>query len=181
MRSDARGYLRGQGGYTLIELLIASAIAVIVMTGLTSVVLTSWRAVTTATSRVEASSQVRSFEFYARDDFALSSVPIPSGCAGTAVSPCTTQPIVLQGLQASNAASPSASQVHVTYTWDAGTGVLDRQEGAGPSAHAATDVSAFSWYIDGTAPYQTVVTTISITVQSYTETQTLRFHPYVSP
>ena len=172
--------MRGQGGYTLVELLVASAIAVVVLWGLTSVVFSSWRASNEATSRVAASSQVRSFEFFAYDDFALSIVPVPSGCAATAASPCTTQPIVLQGFQASNVPSPSLSAYQVTYTWD-GSNFLDRQVGAYSPNHAATGVSAFAWYIAGSAPHQTVVVTISITVQSYTQTQTLSFYPRVNP
>jgi prepilin-type N-terminal cleavage/methylation domain-containing protein len=173
-----------QGGYTLVELIVASAIGLMVMTGLTSVVLTSWRANQTATSRVEASGQIRNFQFEAYDDFALSSVPpIPAGCFATFASPCTTQ-IVLQGSQASNAATPAISPYQVTYTWD-GTGLLERQTqvGTNPPVNfdAATGVTAFSWYLDGSAPNQTVVVTISITVQSYVETQTLRFFPRVNP
>jgi prepilin-type N-terminal cleavage/methylation domain-containing protein len=176
-------YTRSQGGYTLIELLIASALGLFVMTGLTSVVLTTWRAGQTATSRIEASGQIRNFEFEASDDFALSSLPIPTGCAATVASPCTT-PIVLHGVQASNATSPATSPYQVTYAWD-GSDVLQRQVqvGAGPSINfnAATGVTAFSWYLDGSGSHQTVVVTISITVQSYTETQTFRFFPRVNP
>lgn len=171
---------RGQEGYTLVELLIASAISVVVLWGLTSVVFTSWRATSEATDRVAASSQVRSFEFYAYDDFALSTVPIPSGCPATAASPCTTQPIVLQGPQASNANSPSTSPYRVTYAWD-GSNMLDRQVGTSPPNHAATGVTAFSWYITGTAPHRTVMVTISVTEQTYTQTQTLSFYPRVDP
>jgi len=172
--------LSGQGGYTLVELLVASSIATVILVALTSVVLTTWRASATATSRVAASSQVRSFEFYAYDDFAHSTVPAPVGCGATAASPCTTQPIVLNGLQAANSSNPSVSPSRVTYTWD-GSSMLDRQVGSSPANHAATDVSAFSWYIAGTGPNQTIVVTISVTVPPYTETQTLRFYPRVNP
>lgn len=172
--------MNGQGGFTLVELLIASALSVIVLTGLTSVVLTSSRAAITATDRVTASSQVRSFEFYAYDDFALSQLPVPAGCAATAASPCTTQPIVLQGLQASNSNLPTLSSYKVTYTWD-GSSTLDRQAGSGPPRHAATGVTAFGWYISGSAPHQTVVVTMSVTVDSYVETQSLQFYPRVNP
>jgi len=168
-----------QAGYTLVELLVASVIGLIVMAGLTSVVLTAWRSSSTATGRVEASSQIRSFEYFAYDDFALSNTPIPSGCAATAASPCTTQPILLLGVQASNQNQPVVSPYQVTYTWN-GTDVLDRQVNGNPPVHAATGVSAFAWYIDGTTPYQSVVVTISVTVQGYTKTQTLRFDPSIN-
>jgi hypothetical protein len=141
--------------------------------------LTTWRAGTTATSRIEASGQIRNFQFKAYDDFALSNLPIPSGCPGTSVSPCTT-PIVLLGVQASNAANPAISAYQVTYTWD-GSNLLLRQVNGNPAVEAATGVTAFSWYLDGSGSHQTVVVTISVTVQSYTETQTFRFFPRVNP
>ncbi len=179
MKATLLRYAKDQSGYTLVELIVASAIGLFVMTGLTSVVLTTWRAGTTATSRIEASGQIRNFQFEAYDDFALSSLPIPNGCAATAASPCTT-PIVLQGVQASNATSPATSPYQVTYTWDGGDR-LERQVGNNPPVDAATGVTAFSWYLDGSGSHQMVVVTISVMVQSYTETQTLRFYPRVSP
>jgi prepilin-type N-terminal cleavage/methylation domain-containing protein len=179
MKATLVRYARSQGGYTLVELLVASILGLVVMSALTSVVLTSWRAGTAATSRIEASGQIRNFEFEAYDDFALSNLPAPIGCAATVASPCST-PIVLQGVQASNAITPATSPYQVTYTWD-GADLLQRQVGSNPSVEAATGVTAFAWYLDGSAPHQTVVVTISITVQSYTETQTLRFYPRVNP
>jgi prepilin-type N-terminal cleavage/methylation domain-containing protein len=168
--------VRSQGGYTLIELLVASAIGVIVMSGLTSVVLTTVRAGGTATSRIEASSQIRSFQLDAYDDFALSGVPTLTSCAPSNPPPCT---IVLSGQLASNALVPVASNYQVTYTWD---GVnVDRQAGTSPSRHAATGVTAFSAAIVGTYPNQTVDVTMTVTVQAYSETQSLRFYPRVNP
>ena len=64
--------------------------------------------------------------------------------------------------------------------WD-GSNVLHRQIGNNAPREAAWGVSAFAWYIDGSPPNQTVVAVISVTVQSYTETQTLRFYPRVNP
>jgi prepilin-type N-terminal cleavage/methylation domain-containing protein len=179
MKSALLSYAKDQGGYTLVELIVASAIGLFVMTGLTSVVLTTYRAGTTATSRIEASSQIRNFQFEAYDDFALSNLPVPNGCAGTAASPCTT-PIALQGVQASNATNPTTTAYQVTYTWD-GTNLLMRQVNGNPAVEAANGVTAFSWYLDGSGSHQMVVVTISVTVQSYTETQTLRFYPRVNP
>ncbi len=179
MKATLARYARSQGGYTLIELIIASALGLFVMTGLTSVVLTTWRAGTTATSRIEASGQIRNFQFEAYDDFALSSLPARNGCPGTEDSACTA-PIVLQGLQASNATSPATSPYQVTYTWD-GSNLLMRQVNSNPALEAANGVTAFSWYLDGSGAHQMVVVTISVTVQSYTETQTLRFFPRVNP
>jgi hypothetical protein len=87
---------------------------------------------------------------------------------------------VLDGFQASNSANPSISAYHVTYAWD-GSNVLNRQIGNNAPREAAWGVSAFAWYIEGSPPNQTVVAVISVTVQSYTETQTLRFYPRVNP
>jgi prepilin-type N-terminal cleavage/methylation domain-containing protein len=173
-------YARSQGGFTLVEVLVASALGLVVMTALAQVVLTTWRAGITATSRIEASGQIRNVQLRAYDDFALSNVPIPAGCAATAASPCTTQPIDLGGVQASNSINPATSPFGVTYTWD-GVSLLQRQVGGNPPSAVATGVSKFSWYLDGSAPHQTVVVTISITVQSYTQIQTLRFYPRVNP
>src|SRR5260370_1300407 len=133
-----RKYLKGQDGYTLVEVIIASALGVLLMSALTSVVLTSWRGAMIATSRVEASGQIRNFEFFAYDDFARSNVPSGSGCVQAA--PCTTQPLVLNGYQVSNStAIPAFFQV--TYTWD-GAAFLDRTVAAtGATRHAATDAS----------------------------------------
>ncbi|HEY4888267.1 MAG TPA: prepilin-type N-terminal cleavage/methylation domain-containing protein [Candidatus Dormibacteraeota bacterium] len=174
MRTRLEHYSTSQGGYTLVELIVASAIGLLVMTGLTSVVLTTWQAGTVATSRIEASSQIRNFQFEAYDDFALSGVPAISSCTSGDLPPCT---IALSGLKASNSTPPVPVPYQVKYTWDGAN--LDRQIGSS-SNHAATNVTAFSAYMSGTAPYQTVVVTLTVTVQSYAETQTLRFHPRVN-
>jgi prepilin-type N-terminal cleavage/methylation domain-containing protein len=176
LRADLRRYSKSQGGYTLVELIVASAIGVLVMTGLTSVVLTSWRAGTVATNRVEASSQVRSFEFYANDDFTLSGPPVITGCAppGRRVG-CT---ITLSGLKVTDL-NTAPTPYRVTYTWD-GTKV-NRQVAGYSSNYAAIDVTAFSAVVLGAQPYQTVVVTMTLTVQAYSETQTLRFYPRVNP
>ncbi len=181
MKPAVARYARSQAGYTLVELIVASAIGLIVMTGLTSVVLTSWRASTIATSRIEASSQIRNFEFVAYDDFALSGLPDMSGCGTDLIPPCT---IGLSGWQVSNSIKPVPADYQVTYTWD-GTNVL-RQVGVDNAKLVATNVTAFSAYIDGTAPYQTVVVTMTVTMnatteQLYHETQALRFYPRINP
>jgi prepilin-type N-terminal cleavage/methylation domain-containing protein len=182
MTGRSRRYLRGQGGYTLVEVIIASAIGAILMGGLTSVIMTSVRAGNVASSRIETSSQIRSFQFFAYDDFARSSVPSPSGC-GTVDDPCTTEPIELSGQQVqvpNNTITPVPAPYDVSYTWD-GASFLDRQSNASPAVHAAVDVTQFSWYVDGTAPNQTVVVSMTVTVRSYSESQTLRFYPRVDP
>jgi prepilin-type N-terminal cleavage/methylation domain-containing protein len=165
----------GQGGYTLIELIIAVALGALLMTALTSVILTTVQAVTTASSRVEASAQLRNFQYLAYDDFAASAVPSPSGC-GTPSLPCTTQPLVLNGLRASNQSPPIISSFQVSYAW-VSSKFVDRQSGS-LTTHAATNVTAFSWYVDGNS---TVVVSLTIKVQAYSESQTLRFYPRMNP
>lgn len=177
MKSTLRRYAKSQGGFTLVELLVASAIGFFVMAALTSVVLTTWRAGTIAASRVEASGQIRNFQYQAYDDFALSGVPTLGSCASSSPPPCT---VTLSGTHASNSAPPALTPNYViTYTWD---GVnIDRQVSGYPAKHAATNVTAFSARIAGIAPYQTVVVTLTVTKLSYAETQTLQFYPRVNP
>jgi prepilin-type N-terminal cleavage/methylation domain-containing protein len=105
-------YWRDQSGYTLIEVVITSALTLVVMSALTSVVLTSVRAANTATGRVEASSQIRNFEYRAYDDFAHSGVPAAS-CSVSV--PCSTAPLVLSGPQW-HSSPPSASNYQVDDT-----------------------------------------------------------------
>ena len=100
--------LRRQAGYTLIELMIATAIGLLVMSALTSVVVTTMIGTNAATGRVETSGQIRNFELFAYDDFALSHPPAPSGC-GIAANPCTTQPMVLSGFRMTNQARGQAA------------------------------------------------------------------------
>ena len=178
MKIDLKGYARNQDGFTLVEVVIASAITLLVMTGLTSLVLTAVRAANIATSRIEASSQIRNFQLNAYDDFARSGVPNPSSC-GTVSNQCTTEPIVLTGMQVSNATNPVAlGNETVTYTWD-GALFLDRAAQAGPASHVASGVKpgGFTWYVEG----RTVVVNMTVTVQSYSESQTLRFWPRLNP
>jgi hypothetical protein len=153
--------MRTQDGYTLVEVVIASALGMLVMTALTSVILTSWRAGNNAIGRVEASSEIRNFQFRAYDDFAQSSLPASSGCGADG---CST-PIVLTGPQAGDS---------VIYSWD-GKKFLDRQAGSS-SRHVATEVTYFRWYLDG----RTVVVRLTVTVLDYSETQTMRFYPRVT-
>jgi prepilin-type N-terminal cleavage/methylation domain-containing protein len=172
---------RRQAGYTLIELIVASAIGLLVMGALTSVVLTSVLAANTATSRVEASAQIRNFQLTAYDDFALSQSPVPVGC-GTPVSPCTTQDMYLTGLRMPNAGGAPGSFT-ARYTWDPSTQLVTRFVGAA-SRVAASDVASYSWYVDPSGAHPVVVVTMTVTVgfynTSYTESQTLLFYPRVT-
>jgi prepilin-type N-terminal cleavage/methylation domain-containing protein len=163
-------YARSQNGFTLVEVVIAGAIGVVLMTALTSVILTASRGVSAATSRIEASGQIRIFESFANDDFAQSTVPAPpSGCGTTGYPPCTTQPIPLSGTYA------------VSYVWDNVSGILSRAGSGSNVIQVATNVSGFSWYVDRSALHPTVVITLTVTVQAYSESQTFRFEPQVNP
>lgn len=146
-----------QGGYTLIEVIIAVALGALLMSALASVLLTSYRATETASSRVEASGQIRNFEYFAYDDFARSSLSALTGC--TIAAQCTS-PINL---------------ATATYTWD-GSNFLDRSTGPA-TIHAATNVTTFLWYVDS----NTVVVNLTVTVRSYSESQTFRFYPRLNP
>ena len=167
------GYARSQNGFTLIEVIIATAIGAILMGGLTSVVLTSTRAGTIATSRVDASAQIRNFQLFAHDDFARTGAPSAGAC--TPAAPCTT-PITLTGTYVSSLATP-APGYKVTYAWD-GSNFLDRQVAGAGSIHAATNVTKFSWYIDTNGAY---VVTLTVTVRAYSQSQTFLFYPQVHP
>ena len=192
MKRGIGWYARSQDGFTLVEVVIACAICLMVMTGLTSVILTSIKASSTAASRIEASGQVRNFILHADDDFARSVLPSASGC--TQPSPCTTQSIVLSGLQVTNSTTPVPGSYTVTYTWD-GTALLDRQVTGSPSSHIAANVTDYSWYLDGASPHQAVVIRLTVTVPlpgsvgptfafagtPYSEYHILRFSPQVNP
>ena len=174
---------RYQRGFTLIELLIASALGVLVLSALTSIVLTTSLAAGIAYSRIEASAQVRNFQLTAYDDFALSRPPVAPGC-GPRDSPCTTQGLVLNGSRMPNTNAGTATPYAVTYTWHDNDSNLVRQVAGLSSRVVASNVSAFSWYVDSSGAHPTVVIDMTVTVKSfsttYSESQTLRFYPRVT-
>ena len=174
---------RRQAGYTLIELIVASAIGLMVMGALTSVVLTSVLAANTATGRVEASAQIRNFQLTAYDDFAMSQPPAPVGC-GTPDNPCTSQDMKLTGLRVPNGGGGPGSFT-ARYHWDPNTQLVTRFVGAAYRV-AASNVGSYSWYVDPgpTGAHPVVVVSMTVTVSSYntsyTESQTLLFYPRVT-
>ena len=171
--------LKGQGGYTLIEVMISAAIGAVLLGALVSVILTATRSVGVATSRIEASSQIRSFQSFAYDDFARSDASkLSSAC--TPSSPCTTQPITLDGTQVSNSTVPVATpNFQITYTWDQNNQLVERQVvGSGASFDAASNVTSFQWYVDANT---TVVVSLTVKVGTYSESQNFRFWPRVNP
>jgi len=181
-RAQVAARRRRQAGYTLIELIIASAIGLMVMGALTSVVLTMTLGANTATSRVEASAQIRNFQLTAYDDFALSRPPNPSGC-GTQASPCTTQEMVLTGDRMPNQAAGAAAPFTARYTWDPSEQTVTRFVDAS-SRVVASSVTGYSWYIDQSGAHPVVVIGMNVTVgfynTSYTQSQTLLFYPRVT-
>jgi prepilin-type N-terminal cleavage/methylation domain-containing protein len=174
---------RSQAGFTLVELLVATAIGTLVMGALTSIILTTALSTNVATSRIDASNQVRSFQLTAYDDVALSAIPSPSGC-GTEANPCTTQAIDLQGIRMPNVDTGVAAPYSVSYIWDPTTHTVSRQVGGGPDRTVATGVTSFAWYIDGGGAHPVIVVSLTVTIAtynaSYSESQTLRFYPRVT-
>jgi prepilin-type N-terminal cleavage/methylation domain-containing protein len=170
---------RMQGGFTLIELLVASAIGLIVMSALTSIVMTTYRASQAASGRVEAAGEIRTFEQTAYGDFATSSLPVPPGGCGSSSSPCVHDPIQLQGCKMTNSITPSLQPGTVTYAWPLGSSFVNRTVGGVPVNAAAAGVTAFSWYLDGTAPNQSVVVALTVQMGPVTQSQTMRFNPRV--
>ncbi len=174
--------LRHQAGYTLIELMIATAIGLLVMSALTSVVVTTMIGTNAATGRVETSGQIRNFELFAYDDFALSHPPAPSGC-GIAANPCTTQPMVLSGFRMTNQSTGQAASFTVKYSWSPATQSVTRSIGSS-SQIAAGNVTAFSWYVDATGARPVVVIAMTVTIAfyntSYSQSQTLLFYPRIT-
>jgi prepilin-type N-terminal cleavage/methylation domain-containing protein len=172
-------FANSQAGYTLVEVMISAAIGAVLLGALVSVVFTAYRAVGVATSRVEASSQIRSFQSFAYTDFARSDASkLSSAC--TPSSPCATQPISLDGTQVSNS-SPLVATPHfqIDYTWDSTNNLLERQVvGSAASVNAATNVTKFQWYVDTDS---TVVVSLTVTFGSYDESQTFRFWPRMNP
>ena len=173
---------KSQAGFTLIELVIATAIGLVVMSALTSVVLTTVMADNTAIAHVEASSQVRNFQFNAYDDVVQARPPAPSGC-GTPVSPCTTQDLLLQGSKVPNQVGGVAVPYTVRYAWDSSRQTVTRY--AGPSSRVvASNVTAYSWYVDSSGSKPSVVINLTVTIASYNvtyrESQTLQFYPRVT-
>lgn len=167
-----RGYVASQGGFTLIEVVITAAIGALLLGALVSVILTAMQATSTATNRVEASSQIRNFEYFAYEDFAAASVSdLGVGCTPSA--PCSTR-VNLSAIQAGN----PAQTYEVSYTWDQTDQLLQRTVNSGQPIDAATNVSNFAWYIDSN---QTVVLSLSVKVGTYTEAQTFRFYPRRNP
>lgn len=162
----------GQGGFTLVELIIAVALGALLMGAMISVFLTSARAARDATGRIEASGQIRNFEYFAYEDFGGSAISdFNPGC--TASSPCVSQ-VALHEVKFDN---PSQTYV-VTYGWDQTNQVLNRTVDTAPPLHAAINVSGYHWYIDANG---TVVIALTVTVGSYSDSQTFRFYPKRNP
>lgn len=175
---------RGQAGYTLIEVVIASAIGVLVLGSMTSIVMTTVMAANTATSRVEASNQIRGFQLTAYDDFALSQPPTSPGCGTSIGSLCTTQELVLRGKRMPNEAAAAAGAYTATYRWDVAKQVVVRSVAGGMSRSIVSNVSDYTWYVDRSGARPSVVISLTVTVgfynTKYSQSQTMRFYPRVA-
>ncbi len=171
-----------QAGFTLIELVIATALGVLVLGAIASVVVTTTMADNTARARIEASAQVGTFQAFADDDFVLARAPAPSGC-GTSVSPCTTQDLVLQGSRVPNVTGGAPAPYLVRYGWDPGQQQVTRYAGAS-SVVVASNVRAYSWYVDRSSGKPTVVVRMTVTIvtynATYSQSQTFLFSPRIT-
>jgi len=175
-RSSTKRRHNGQAGFTLIELLVATTIGVVLLTALTSVVLTTYRADQSAIGRTEVAGEIRNFQQDAYDDFASSVAPsTPAGC-GTAAQPCTVSQITLVGCLPSTSYSVPSSKRTVSYQWSSGTKSIVRQVGLG-SVPAASNVTAFSWYVDTATGGPTVVVSMTVQINATSQSQTMRFYP----
>jgi prepilin-type N-terminal cleavage/methylation domain-containing protein len=174
--SSAKRRHNGQGGFTLIELLVATTIGVVLLTALTSVVLTTYRADQTAIARTEVAGEIRNFQQNAYDDFASSVAPSPPVGCGTAAQPCTDTQITLVGCLPSTSYWVPSSKRTVSYQWNSGTKSIVRQMGA-ESVPAASNVTSFSWYVDTANGAQSVVVSLTVQIQSIGQSQTMRFYP----
>ena len=56
-----------------------------------------------------------------------------------------------------------------------GSGVVDRKVGSATVNPAASNVTAFAWYLDG----QTVVVSLTVKVRAISQSQTMRFYPRI--
>ena len=181
IRAQLAAGRRRQAGHTLIELIVASAIGLMVMGAMTSIVLTMALGANTATSRIEASAQIRNFQLTAHDDFVLSRPPVPTGC-GTPANPCTTQDMILSGSRMPNSGG-LALPFTARYAWDS-TQQLVRRFVGGTSRVVASSVTNYSWYLDRSGDHPSVVVSMDVRVgfynTTYTETQTLLFYPRVT-
>lgn len=183
MRAGVAARHRSQAGFTLIEVIIASALGLMVMAALTSVVLTSVISDNTAMGRIEASAQIRNFQATTYDDFVLARAPVPSSC-GTSGSPCTSEELVLRGLRVPNMVGGVAVPDTVRYAWDPGLQQVIRYWETS-SRVVASNVTAYSWYVDqDSGGNPSIVVSLTVTIPSYnatySESQTLRFYPRIT-
>ena len=175
-RSPAKRRHNGQAGFTLIELLVATTIGVVLLTALGSVVLTTYRADQTAIARTEVAGEIRNFQQNAYDDFASSFAPSTPAECGTAAQPCTDSQITLVGCMPSTSYSVPSAKRTVNYQWSSVTTSVVRQVGAA-SVPAASNVTAFSWYVDTTNGGPTVVVSMTVQIQAISQSQTMQFYP----
>jgi type II secretory pathway pseudopilin PulG len=181
---------RAQGGYTLVELIIASGLAAVVLAALTSVIFVVNQANRTWSPRLQATGEMRRFEHSFYDDAASGSTPTTSATVNPCLVPgsAPTPPIVVRGLTYSgNTAQPYSA----VYCFDPIRKTVKRFVGA-TSTLIARNVTVFSWSlhpgdndtIPCTDPSVTpCVIVIDITTTDYnsppfyTTTQRLRFYP----
>jgi hypothetical protein len=157
----------------MVEFILAAGISALLAAAMVQVLFTVYGANHTSDSRLQASAQIRNFQLAFHDDLVLAASL--TACAN----PCTTLTISGNRLN-QNATSPCAFSVTYTFTAPSGTnpyvpGKVTRTV-SGRSIDVARNVPSLTFYV---ATDNTV--TGNITVQdssrSYSETQSLLFHP----
>jgi prepilin-type N-terminal cleavage/methylation domain-containing protein len=156
-----------QAGYTLVEILLAMGISTLLMAGLGLVIYTLFKANNTSDSRLQASSQIRTFQLAFHDDVAHN--------AGTIVcaNPCTT--LTLSGSRYNQGATGPCS-LTVTYAYPSPSPLLISRSVGGKTTQVARNVKAFAATV-GADNSVTVTLTVQDPTGSFTETQVLYFDP----
>jgi prepilin-type N-terminal cleavage/methylation domain-containing protein len=167
---------RGEAGFTLVEVLIASTISVLVMSGATMLLYTFYISNFIANSRLQTSGQIRNFQLAFNDDAVLASSSI---CPATPCDNLTT--LKLEGCRFSRGdPSPSnPSRFTAVYKWwpptTSSPGTVSRTVG-GSTIQVARNVPGFTADVAGDNSV-TVTLTVQDSSKRYSQTQTLYFHP----
>ncbi|MFN2463428.1 MAG: type II secretion system protein J [Candidatus Dormibacteria bacterium] len=157
-----------QGGFTLVEMIIATAVSSILLAGISVLVFTNFSASTIAAQRLQASGQLQNFQvaFYrdaALDNTATNRSPI------IAAAPCD---VVLAGRRR-DAGGTTNTSYSVEYKL---SGSDIRRTVAATTSTVARNVKLFTCALQSDGTFQVVISAQD-TTGSYTQSQTFRFYP----